>query len=113
MNTMSKHLLSAFFTLGLLGLTLPALADETVHLRIKDHRFQPAELTLPAGTRIRLLVKNEDSTPEEFESHSLHAEKIIPPGTERVIMVGPLSPGSYTFFGEFNPKTAHGRVIVN
>ena len=26
--------------------------------------------------------------------------------------VGPLEPGSYKFFGEFNPKTAIGSLVV-
>lgn len=108
-----KHLLTGIVSLGLVGFMLPALAADTVQLRIKDHMFHPAEISIPAGTRVKLVVKNEDAGPEEFESHSMHAEKIIPPGAERVIMIGPLNPGTYEFFGEFNPKTAQGRVIVN
>ena len=90
----------------------PALALDTVEITIKDHKFEPAEITIPANTKIKLLVKNMDSTAEEFESHSMHREKIIPAGSQAVIFIGPLDPGTYEFFGEFNPKTAKGRVIV-
>ena len=94
------------------SIALPAFAIETVQLVIKDHMFQPAEITIPARTKVKLVVENQDATPEEFESHSMHREKIIPGGGKRTIFIGPLEPGTYKFFGEFNPKTAQGRVIV-
>ena len=91
---------------------LPAMAVESVQLVIKDHKFQPAEITIPAGTKVKLLIHNQDASAEEFESHSMHREKIIPGGAKRSIFIGPLDAGTYEFFGEFNPKTAQGRVIV-
>lgn len=96
-----------------LGLSLPLLAAVPEYsIRIKDHLFFPAELEVPAGTKVRLLVINEDSTPEEFESYELNREKVIPGGTRAVIFIGPLKPGTYPFFGEFYPKTAQGRIIA-
>lgn len=91
----------------------PAAADEpTVTLTIKDHKFDPAEVEVPAGTKVKLIVKNADSTPEEFESHELHREKVIAGGQQAIIFVGPLKPGRYEFFGEFNPKTARGYLVA-
>ena len=87
-------------------------ADTEVSLVIRDHRFEPEEVTVPAGQKIKLVVHNQDHTPEEFESHELNREKVIPGGAKATIFVGPLSPGSYPFFGEFNPKTARGRIIA-
>ena len=81
-------------------------------LTIKDHKFEPAELTVPAGQKVRIKVVNADPTPEEFESHELNREKVIPGNTTATIFVGPLEPGTYPFFGEFNPKTAQGKLIV-
>ena len=81
-------------------------------LAIKDHRFLPAELKVPAGQRIKLVVHNQDGTPEEFESHSLNREKVIPGGAKATIFIGPLQPGRYTFFGEYNEKTAQVVVIA-
>ncbi len=81
-------------------------------ISIKDHKFEPAEVTIPADTKVVLKVKNEDTTPEEFESHDFNREKIIKGGKEAKINVGPLKPGEYKFFGEFNPKTAQGKLIV-
>lgn len=87
-------------------------ADSEVMLVIRDHRFEPAEVRVPAGQKIKLVVHNQDNTPEEFESHELNREKVIAPGTKANIYIGPLKPGRYPFFGEFNEKTARGTVIA-
>ena len=87
-------------------------ADEEYKLVIKDHRFQPAELIVPAGKKIKLSVENLDSTPEEFESHDLNREKVIAGKSTAKIFVGPLVPGRYRFYGEFNEKTAQGVIVV-
>ncbi|WP_051332099.1 cupredoxin domain-containing protein [Methylocaldum szegediense] len=88
------------------------LAAETYTLVIREHRFEPAELEVPAGQKIKLVVKNEDPTPEEFESHSLKREKIIPGKSQITLSIGPLDPGTYDFFGEFHEETAKGRIIA-
>jgi Cupredoxin-like domain len=91
----------------------PAAAQEPAYtLTIKDHRFQPSELEVPAGQKIALTVKNEDKTPEEFESTDLRREKVVPGGGQVIVYIGPLKPGRYEFFGDFNPKTARGHIIA-
>lgn len=87
-------------------------AAETYTLVIREHRFEPAELEVPAGQKIKLVVKNEDPTPEEFESHSLKREKIIPGKSQVTVSIGPLDPGTYDFFGEFHEETAKGRIVA-
>ena len=87
-------------------------ADSEVLLVIKNHRFEPAELKVPAGLRVKLVVHNQDSTPEEFESHALNREKVIPAGAKATIYIGPLKAGRYDFFGEYNEATAKGVVIA-
>jgi cupredoxin-like protein len=90
-----------------------ARADEPKFaLTIKDHRFLPAELQVPAGVKVKLMIKNEDPTPEEFESHELHREKVVPPGQEITVFVGPLDAGTYPFFGDFHQDTAQGKLIA-
>lgn len=81
-------------------------------LTIRDHRFVPAEITIPAKTKVKLIIINEDASPEEFESHELNREKIVTGKGRITVFVGPLKPGRYPFFGEFNPKTAQGVLIV-
>jgi Cupredoxin-like domain len=89
-----------------------AVAEPEALLVIKNHRFEPAQIKVPAGQRIRLTVHNQDATPEEFESHKLNREKIIPPGAKVVIFLGPLKQGSYEFWGEYNEATAKGAVLA-
>ncbi|MEJ2106823.1 MAG: cupredoxin domain-containing protein [Acidiferrobacteraceae bacterium] len=92
--------------------TAAQAADEPYLITIKDHKFEPARLEVPAGKKIRLKVKNLDSTVEEFESYTLNVEKLVPGGAEVTVYVRPLKPGEYKFFGEFHQKTAQGVVVA-
>jgi Cupredoxin-like domain len=99
----------------LLFLLMPGLAlaqVPEVQLRIKDHRFIPAEVRVPAKQRVKLVVTNEDPTPEEFDSYALNREKVIAGGTRGVLYIGPLAPGRYEFIGEFHQATAKGAVVA-
>jgi hypothetical protein len=99
----------------LLVALLPCLAiaaDPDYVLTIRDHRFVPAELRVPAGRKIKLIIDNQDATAEEFESHALNREKVIPPKSKASIFVGPLKPGRSAFVGEFHEKTAKGVIIA-
>lgn len=94
-----------------LGFPLVAIAQMPEYIiAIREHRFQPAETTVPAGKRIKLVIDNQDPTPEEFESKNLRVEKIIPGNSKGTVTVGPLKPGSYSFFGEFHEDTAKGTL---
>ncbi len=96
------------------GLAAAAVADEepTLSLKIRNHQFVPAEVEIPAGEKRMLVIENEDATVEEFESHSLHREKIVPPLSKTNLFIGPLKPGRYEFIGEFNEASAKGVVIA-
>jgi hypothetical protein len=99
----------------LLFVLAPALAlaqSPEVTIKIKDHRFTPAEVRVPANQKIKLVVVNEDRTPEEFESHELKREKVIPGNSRAQIFIGPLKPGRYPFFGEFHEATAKGVIVA-
>jgi plastocyanin len=88
-------------------------ADEVeVTISIKDHKFDPAEVKVPAGKAIKITVKNLDSTPEEFESKPLKVEKVIAGGGTAVIRLKAQTKGSYKFFGEYHETTAQGMLIV-
>lgn len=113
MNLRSARFAALAFAAGLSTMPVAARAAEAeATLEIVDHRFVPAELPVPANQRVRLTVHNRDSTPEEFESHSLNREKLVAAGSKAVIYIGPLKPGRYEFFGEFNPSTATGAVVA-
>ena len=103
-----RTLFAALLFVPLCGLA----ADNEFTLVIKDHYFVPSELRVPAGQKVKLIVENQDATPEEFESHELNREKIIAPKSKVSIFIGPLKAGKYPFFGEFNQATARGVVIA-
>jgi hypothetical protein len=96
----------------LLPAGMAALAADPVRLTIKDHRFAPSELSVPAGERFRIEVENKDATPAEFESSDLRVEKIVVPGGKIAVTVGPLKPGIYKFFDDYHPDTATGTMTA-
>jgi len=98
----------------LLSITAPEVhaAPPIVELEIRDHLFFPDVVVIPADTKVKLLIRNLDPTPEEFESYELNREKVIAGNSETVVFIGPLPAGEYPFFGEFFPKTAQGKVVV-
>ncbi|MFM2084072.1 MAG: hypothetical protein RLY95_890 [Pseudomonadota bacterium] len=98
---------------GLFGVACSFAAELEKLLIIKNHRFEPAEIKVPANQRIKLVVHNQDNTPEEFDSPKLSREKLIPANSKITIFIGPLKPGRYEFLGEYNTKTATGVVIAD
>ncbi|MDB6163509.1 MAG: hypothetical protein JWL98_941 [Xanthomonadaceae bacterium] len=104
----------ALLTLLLSTTTSLAFANEPPEIRlvIRGHRFVPAQLVVPANTKVKLIVVNEDATPEEFESHELNREKVVVGGGTIPVYVGPLKAGRYPFFGDFHPDLAQGSLLV-
>jgi plastocyanin len=97
----------------LLSGSLAAFAqDADFAIAIKDHKFSPDRIEIPAGKKVKLVVDNQDATPEEFESNSMKIEKVIPGKSKATIYVGPLKAGEYNFAGEFNEKTAKGVIVA-
>jgi Cupredoxin-like domain len=109
-----RSLLRSLIVLLLAAGLTPGLADELprYQLTAKDGRFTPDTLEVPAGKKFRLVVTNAGPGPEEFESHELNREKVIPAGSKAEIIIGPLQPGTYGFFGDFHPETAKGRIVA-
>jgi plastocyanin len=105
------RLLLALALPAMVGLASSALAEE-FSITIKDHRFDPAELQVPAGKDLTLKVTNADATAEEFESNDFDAEKVIPAGQTAVIKIAPFDPGRYEFFGEYHEDSAKGALIA-
>ncbi len=109
---MKKQL--ALLVFGLASLHAFAASDEFT-LTIKNHVFEPKEITLPAGKKIKLVVVNQDATPAEFESKPLNREKVIAGKSTATINLGPLKPGRYSFVEEYHETEAgaQGSIIVN
>jgi plastocyanin len=105
-------------TLAILAATLAtsatawAAGEPEFGLVLEGHKFKPDRLEVPAGKKLKFLVENRDATPAEFESETLKVEKVIPGKGKATVFVGPLKPGEYKFFDEYNEKTATGVVVA-
>jgi heme/copper-type cytochrome/quinol oxidase subunit 2 len=98
----------AFF---LLAMSQAFADDELYSLTLKDHKFSP-ELTIPAGKRVKVSVKNLDPTPAEFESDDFKAEKVVPAGKQVEVFIGPLKAGTYEFHDEYHEKESKTHLTV-
>jgi hypothetical protein len=101
-----------FFAFTLLGAAVlygsehaKAQQSASVAISVKDHRFQPSQISAPANRPISIRIKNLDTAPMEFESVSLRVEKIIAAGSEGTVNVRALAPGRYEFFDDFHQET--------
>jgi hypothetical protein len=83
----------------------PARAADLTSLPVvlKDHRFTPDHLTVPAGERFLIVLTNQESTTIEFESYDMKFEKIAVPDGKVTVHAGPLHPGTYKFFDDYHP----------
>jgi len=105
-------MIRTFITALLIISAAPVFAQQApITIAVRDRQFVPAEVPVPAGIKVELIIRNEQTMPAEFESKSLHREKVIAPGASASIFVGPLSPGRYEFFDDFHPAT-RGVVVV-
>jgi hypothetical protein len=107
--------LGAFLALSAIAISVPAPAADDVpkyQLTVKAGRFTPETIEVAAGKKFILTVKNEGPGAEEFESHDLKREKVIPEGKQIDIAIGPLKVGTYKFVGEYHEATAKGQIIA-
>ncbi len=109
-----KRLLQA--TVPIIALAFSALvaaADIPQYaLVLKNHVYEPSEIKVPANTKFKIVVSNQDDTPEEFESTDFNREAVVLPNRSITVFVGPLRAGAYGFFGDFHQATAQGRLIA-
>jgi plastocyanin len=114
--SMTRHLsfvaLTAVFALAQIPAAQAAPGEPTLSVTLKDHRFTPAEFSVPAGVKVRVNLTNLDAATEEFDSHDLRVEELVTPHGRASFLIGPLKAGSYSFMGEFHPATAQGHVTV-
>jgi plastocyanin len=83
-----------------------------IQLSYKDKKFDPAEISASANTAIVIKLKNLDAKAMEFESKTLHVEKVVAGASDATINVRAQKPGRYEFFDEYNEKTARGALVV-
>jgi hypothetical protein len=83
-----------------------------VRLILKDQRFTPEVITIPANQRVKIDLTNEDAAGDDFESKDLQVDKAVGALGHVSFFIGPLTPGTYAFKAEKNATTAHGKVVV-
>lgn len=104
--------LAASFIL-LAALTAPSVraADDSSQLRFRSGAVEPASLTLPANTPVKLRVTNDSATAVEFESFELHRERVVQPGQTITVYIPALPPGTYPFFDDFSHGAVSGEIV--
>jgi hypothetical protein len=92
----------------------PLLAADAgiIAIAIKDHKFEPTEIHVPANKPALFAITNNDQSVEEFDSTALKVEKVVAPHDTGMVRVRPLAPGRYKFMGEFHSDTAQGVVVA-
>ena len=83
-----------------------------IPVTLKDHRFSPAEIHVPANQPALIALSNQDAAAEEFDSSSLKVEKVVPGHETGNVRIRPLAPGRYPFMGEYHADTARGVVVA-
>lgn len=104
-------------TFALLALAAPILIAASapmpvIMVTLKDHRFAPDVIRVPAGQKVRIEVTNRDGTADDFDSDALHVDRDLKPHEKASFVIGPLKPGHYAFKGELHAETAHGEVVA-
>lgn len=108
-----KRVTIVMLLVALAWASAPAFAGDAAapKLSIRGQQFTPAQLTVPANTKVELLVVNEDDLPAEFESYDLSREVVVPGHSQVKIFIGPLDPGKYGFFNDFHQQS-RGWIVV-
>ncbi|MGA7596069.1 MAG: cupredoxin domain-containing protein [Gallionella sp.] len=88
-----------------------AFAADPLLLSIHDNRFEPELLSVPAGVKLKLVIRNPGDLPIEFESSDLSREVIVRGHGEVDIYIGPMDPGTYHFFNDFNHEM-QGTIVA-
>jgi hypothetical protein len=103
------------YLLALVLTLLPVAAAHTqetsLSVSVKNHQFQPQQLTARANVPISIRVKNLDPDKMEFESTNPSVEKVIGGKSEAVVKIKPLAPGRYEFYDDFNQQATMILVV--
>ncbi len=94
------------------GGVIAADALPTFEIVAKDDRLSPERLEVPAGQRIKLILRNQGKSPIEFENLGMRVEKVLAPGATSFVVLPRLKPGEYEFIDEFHMDTGKMKVIA-
>ncbi len=111
MSIFIRPLLAAGLALLVAAPSAHAQQAKEITITYRNKHFQPAEVSAPGNTPLTLHVKNNDADAMEFESETLHFEKIVNGNSEATVSLQPLKPGKYGFFDDYH-ATSEGNLIV-
>ena len=96
-----------------IAVTSTAWADDPPEFAVTflGDRFEPADVVVPVDVKVALRIENKSTVAMEWESPTLHREKVVPPGSTTRIYIGPLRAGSYEYFDDFHPQI-RGHVVA-
>ncbi len=103
---------AALLCLGLAAAPRAFAGDASFALEMADGKLTPMRLVVPAGKPFKLVVTNAGTGTAEFESKSLHKEKVIAPKATVTISVRALAKGDYDVFDENRPEAAAGVIVA-
>jgi len=112
--TVTFKMTSAIAATAIVSLTLlapSARATDDTSLRFHAGAVEPASLTLPANTPVKLQVTNAGDAAVEFESFELHRERVVQPGQTITVYIPALPPGTYPFFDDFSHGAVKGEIV--
>jgi hypothetical protein len=98
--------------LALLLTATPVMADDAIDVHLKNHKFSPSVIKVKANKPAMIILYNDDSSADEFDSSALKIERVVPGHNKGNIRLRALAPGKYPFMGEFHAATAQGVVIA-
>ncbi len=117
LNRLTQMISGTLWALGTFLILSPTIsraeAVPEVALTLEHHQFSPNTLPVEPDKRFIIVLSNKDNHPEEFESYDLEFEILVFPHKSIRVPVRGLPAGTYTFFGDFHPKTAQGKVVVS
>ena len=109
---MGVRTLGALAVAGVMLVSAAGFAADTNYvITEKNKQFSPKILTIPAGQKVKITVKNADVTPAEFESSDFDREKVVGANSETIVYVGPLDAGTYTYLDDFHREST-GTIIA-
>ena len=105
----------SFASLALLAVfaVSTARAANNSSLRFHAGAVEPASLTLPANTPVKIQVTNAGDAAVEFESFELHRERVVQPGQTITVYIPALPPGTYPFFDDFSHGMVKGEIVMH
>lgn len=92
-------------------LAAPAWAGDYT-IVFKDGTYDPPRLEVQAADSIKIVLRNDGTTPVEFESLGLRKEKVLGAGVQSFVVLRGPGPGEYDFFDDFHPDAGKGVIVV-